>query len=159
MDAAIGSHTICDRVARDQLDIVEAAGYSPERFIWIHANCEHDFGLHLEMAKRGAWIEYDAIGWGPDEPFIDLIVKMLDAGLGQKLLLSHDRGWHDPAKSGGGKPQPYTYLVKEFLPKLRAAGTDEKTIHMLVSENPYKAFARDTNQMMEVSMKAFINDF
>jgi phosphotriesterase-related protein len=61
-NAVIGSHTIRGRVVRDQLDIIEAMGYSTERFIWIHTQAEPDFELHLEMARRGAWLEYDAIG-------------------------------------------------------------------------------------------------
>lgn len=59
VNAAIGSHTIRGRVVRDQLDIIEEAGYPPERFVWIHAHLEPDFGLNLELARRGAWIEYD----------------------------------------------------------------------------------------------------
>jgi phosphotriesterase-related protein len=144
VDAVIGSHTIRGRVARDQLDIIEKAGYHAERFIWIHTQAEPDFGLHLELAKRGVWIEYDGIGSGPDELYIDLILKMLHAGFGSKLLLSQDRGWYDPAQQLGGKPQPYTYLVDEFLPKLSEAGVDQNTIHMLTRTNPYQAFARET---------------
>jgi phosphotriesterase-related protein len=48
-NAVIGSHTIRGRVALDQLDIIEEVGYTAERFIWIHAQAEPDFGLHLEM--------------------------------------------------------------------------------------------------------------
>src|SRR6185436_13821740 len=59
--AAIGSHTIRGRVVRDQLDIIEACGYTAERFIWIHASAEPDFALNLEIARRGAWVEYDWI--------------------------------------------------------------------------------------------------
>jgi phosphotriesterase-related protein len=142
VDAVIGSHTIRGRVVRDQLNILEKSGYAPERFIWIHAHVEPDFALHLEMAKRGTWIEYDGIGWGPDEPFIQLILKMLEAGFERQLLLSQDRGWYDPAQPQGGVPKPYTYFVDEFLPKLRAAGVDEDIIRMLTCENPFHAFAR-----------------
>ena len=144
-NVVIGSHTICGRVVRDQLDIIEAMGYSPERFIWIHTQAEPDFELHLEMARRGAWLEYDAIGnieGEKDEYYIQHIQHLLDAGLGDQLLLSHDRGWYDPALPGGGVPKPYTYLPEQFLPKLRAVGVDETTIHQLTHVNPYRAFAR-----------------
>ena len=145
-NAVIGSHTIRGRVARDQLDIVEAMGYSAERFIWIHTQAESDFKLHLEMAQRGAWLEYDEIGTNNDIEndgfYIRLIQRLLDAGLGKHLLLSHDRGWYDPALPGGGIPRPFTYLSNQFLPKLRAAGVDEATILQLTCANPYQAFAR-----------------
>ena len=116
--AVIGSHTIRGRVVRDQLDIIEQAGYSPARFIWIHTQAEPDFALHLEMAQRGAWIEYDSIGDPQEDPkFIGWILHILEAGFGNQLLLSHDRGWYDPAQPGGGTPRPFTYLTQAFLPQ------------------------------------------
>ena len=144
VNAAIGSHTIRGRVVRDQLDIIEEAGYPPERFVWIHAHLEPDFGLNLEIALRGAWIEYDGIGDGSTDDgfFVERILRVLDAGLGDRLLLSQDRGWYDPAENGGGHPRPYTYLGETFLPKLREAGVDDATIRQLTSTNPFRAFAR-----------------
>jgi len=142
-DAAIGSHTLRGWVVREELAIVEEGGFTPERFIWIHANLEPDFDLHLEMARRGAWIEYDGIGGvQSDESFIQHIQGLLDAGLENRLLLSQDRIGYDPVQPDGGSPQPYTYLPERFLPRLRQAGVDEKTIRKLTVENPFKAFAR-----------------
>jgi len=144
-NAVIGSHTIRGRVVRDQLDIIEAMGHTPERFIWIHTQAEPDFELHLEMGRRGAWLEYDAIGnidIENDEYYIQRIQRILDSGLGDQLLLSHDRGWYDPGLPGGSVPKPYTYLPDQFLPKLRAVGLDEATIYQLTHTNPFRAFAR-----------------
>jgi len=81
-------------------------------------------------------------GWGDDETYVENINRVLDAGLGDQLLLSHDRGWYDPAKPGGGTPRPYTYLSEVFLPKLAASGVDQATINKLVRDNPFRAFAR-----------------
>jgi phosphotriesterase-related protein len=141
-DATIGSHTIRGRVAREQIDIIEACGHHAGRFIWIHASAEEEFGLNLELARRGAWIEYDWIGGQPDELILDRVLRMLDAGHGERLLLSQDRGWYDPALPGGGEPKPYTYLSEVFLPRLCAAGVDEATVRMLTVENPFRAYAR-----------------
>jgi phosphotriesterase-related protein len=143
-NAAIGSHTIRGSVVRDQLDIVEAAGGPADRFIWIHAQSEPEFALHQELARRGAWVEYDAIGHDDldDAYFIERIQRMLDAGLGERVLLSQDRGSYDPAQPGGGRPRPYTYLPEEFLPRLRSVGVDESTIARLTRSNPFRAFAR-----------------
>jgi phosphotriesterase-related protein len=143
-NAVIGSHTFRGQVVREQLDIIEAMGYAPERFIWIHTQAEPDFKLHLEMARRGCWLEYDAIGnpeWQSDEYYLEHIQQALDAGFGNQLLLSQDRGWYDPALPGGGTPRPYTYLPDQFLPKLRVGGVDESTIRQLTHENPFMAFA------------------
>jgi phosphotriesterase-related protein len=143
-NAVIGSHTIQGQVVREQLDIIEEVGCTPERFIWIHTQAEPDFDLHLEIARRGAWIEYDGIGGEEetDEDYLQRILRVLDAGLDHRLLLSHDRGWYDPAQPGGGTPRPFTYISEQFLPKLRAAGVDEETVRQMTHTNPFRAFAR-----------------
>lgn len=142
--AVIGSHTVRGRVVAEQLDIIEKAGYSPKRFIWIHAQAEYDFELHLAAAKRGATIEYDNIGGGEsaDRVHIERIKRLLDAGFAGQILLSHDRGWYDPAQSKGGFAKPFTYLTEFFLPRLAEAGLDAATIKKLTQDNPFEAFAR-----------------
>ena len=141
--AVIASHTIAGRVVRDQLAILESCGLPAERFIWVHTQAEADFALHLEMARRGAWIEYDNIGWqDDDDQHIQRIRQMIAAGFANRVLLSHDRGWYTPAEPGGGVPKPFTYLSQTFLPRLSAAGVEAALIHQLTVDNPFNAFAR-----------------
>src|SRR5450830_266099 len=142
--AAIGSHTIRGRVVRDQLDILAECGFPAERFICIHAHVEEDFALNLEMARRGAWIEYDNLGWEPQKDIttIERIQRLIAAGLLGRILLSHDMGWYTPAEPGGGTPQPFTYLTQTFLPNLRAAGISAAEIHQMTVTNPFRAFER-----------------
>lgn len=140
--AVIGSHTIKGRVVMDQLDIIADEGGRADRFISIHTQAEKDFGLNLAVAGRGAWIEYDNIGWVDDDELAPLIVKVLDAGRGGQLLLSHDMGWYDPALPGGGTPRPYTALSESMLPRLRAMGVSGGDIVQLTHTNPFDAFAR-----------------
>lgn len=143
-NAVIGSHTIRGKVVLDQLRIVEEEGYFVDRFIWIHTQAEDDFKLHLEIAGRGAWLEYDSIGgdWVPEERLIELVTRVLDAGHGDQLLLSHDRGWFDPSKPGGGETKSFDYLSLTFLPKLRRQGVKQEVISKLVERNPFRAFGR-----------------
>ena len=142
--SVIGSHTIRGRVVRDQLDILDSEGVTPDRFIWIHTQAEPEVDLHLEVARRGSWIEYDSIGGDDfdDAFFVERIERALDADLGGRLLLSQDRGTFDPAQPGGGTPRPYTYISEQFLPALRSAGVDETEITRLTQRNPFEAFAR-----------------
>jgi phosphotriesterase-related protein len=142
-EAAIGSHTVRGWVVREELAILEERSFAPQRFIWIHANLEPDFALNLEMARRGVWIEYDGIGGEQgDDYFIERIQRMLDAGLGDRLLLSQDRWAFNPALPNGGTSKPFTYLTDIFIPRLRAAGVDDPTIRRLTVDNPFTAFAR-----------------
>jgi phosphotriesterase-related protein len=141
--AVIASHTIRGWVARSQIQIIVSLHLSPERFVWVHANAEPNFRLHLELAKMGAWIEYDWIGQSQNDPItLRWIRSLLDAGLEDHLLLSMDSGWYDPARPGGGEPKGYTYLSQVFLPKMMNAGIGELTIQKLTHTNPFRAFAR-----------------
>jgi phosphotriesterase-related protein len=140
--AIIGSHSIRGWVVREQLQIIAEAGYRADRFIWIHTQAEADVALHLEMGRLGAWLEYDGIGGKSDEWYVEAVLRLLEAGFEKQLMLSQDRGWYDPSKPGGGKINPFTHLVGEFLPKLRAAGVDEAMVAQLVRHNPFSAYAR-----------------
>ena len=143
-NAIIGSHTIRGWVVRNQLDILEEEGYTASRFIWIHTQADPNFDLHLEMAERGCWIEYDAIGNAnapSDETIIDFLKKLIDAGYEKQIMLSHDRGWYD-AGNPNYEPKPFTYISETFIPKMRDAGFDEETIVQLTHINPFNAYAR-----------------
>lgn len=140
--AVIGSHTRRGRVVMDQLDIIEDEGYRADRFISIHTQNELDFGLNLAVAERGAFIEYDNIGNTEDAPMADRIIRVLEAGKATQLLLSHDRGWYDPAQPGGGTPKPFTHLSDVMLPLLRERGVGEDTIDQLMVRNPFAAYSR-----------------
>lgn len=142
-NAVIGSHTINGKIALEQIDIIEAAGYTAKRFIWIHAQMERDWAIYVEAAQHGAWIELDGIGGEPgDTYYLDRITAALEAGFVDQLLLSHDRGWYDPAQPGGGTPRDFTYISTVFIPKLLSAGIPAKVIHKLTHKNPFRAFAR-----------------
>ncbi|MGR9317486.1 phosphotriesterase family protein [Rhizobium leguminosarum] len=140
--AVIGSHTIRGRVVMDQLDVIEAEGYRADRFISIHTQEEKDFAYNVAVAERGAWIEYDHVDRGGDNEVAELVIKALEAGCGDRLLLSHDRGWFDPALPMGGIPKPYTHLSTVLLPELKRRGVDDGTLMRLTHDNPFEAFAR-----------------
>jgi len=141
--AAIGSHTLHGDVVHRQLDVIEDVGYSPERFIWIHAQADEE-RYHREVAERGAYVEFDWIGGDDqdDADYVDRIRTLVDAGFTDRILLSQDRGWYDPSEPEGGEQKPYTYLTERFLPTLRDAGVDEATIRRLTHDNPFEAYAR-----------------
>ena len=140
--AIIGSHTIRGRVVMDQLDIIEKEGYRADRFISIHTQEEPDFALNRAVADRGAWIEFDDVGRAPDDAVADLVIRALEAGYEAQMLISHDRGWFDPAKAGGGTPMPYTHLSDVLLPLLAERGIAPETLRRLTHDNPFNAYAR-----------------
>ena len=140
--AVIGSHTMRGSVAMRQLDILEEEGCPASRFIWIHTQNEKDLAFHDEAVSRGAWIEYDHVSRAPDAEVCALILRALAAGSTNRLLISHDVGWFDPAKPGGGTPRPYTHLSDVMMPLLRASGVDEATLRFSRRTNPFRAYSR-----------------
>ncbi len=138
----IGSHTIRGSVVLRQLDVLQEEGFSPERFVWIHTQAEGDREYHMEAAARGAWLEFDGIGGSPaDEDYLELLHTAIDAGFGDQVLLSQDRGWYDPAHPDGSNFKPYTYLMEAFVPLVREAGLGGWE-EQLLRVNPFRAFAR-----------------
>ena len=82
------------------------------------------------------------MGRAPDQELVAMIMRALETGLGEHLLISHDLGWYDPAQPGGGIPRPYTHLVENLLPALTIAGASQDAIRQLTEINPFEAFAR-----------------
>ncbi|NAZ75136.1 esterase [Kineococcus sp. T13] len=140
--ALVGTHTTGGAVVLRQLEIAVAEGLPPDRFLSIHTQTLHDDGVRRAILDQGAWIEFDDVGQGPDHVTVDLVLRTLEAGYGDRVLLSHDAGWFDPALPGGGAPRPFTHLTRTFLPALRAAGVDDPTIDDVCRHNPFRAFAR-----------------
>ena len=56
---AIATHTGVAVAAMEVLDILEAIGVSPDRWIFVHAQNEPNSGLLVQVAKRGAWVSLD----------------------------------------------------------------------------------------------------
>jgi predicted metal-dependent phosphotriesterase family hydrolase len=136
----VGCHTGQGAAALEEIRIFEEERVDPTRLIFIHADSEPDQAKHFEVARRGAWVEYDAIGSRPIEQHVQLVTAML-AKYPDRLLLSMDSGWYWAGEPGGGKIRGYNALTDRFLPALRTAGASESIIKKLTVENPSKAFA------------------
>jgi phosphotriesterase-related protein len=143
--AAVASHTIRVDSVQQEMDILEGEGMDLHRFIWVHANAEAGVAEHLEAAKRGAYIEFDAIGapYADQSLLVTYTLALVELGYAAQILLSHDAGWYQPGRPGGlpdGGIRGYTALVKEFLPALRQRGVSDELIRQLTYTNPAEAF-------------------
>lgn len=146
--AVIASHTIGGTVAQAELQALETAGHDLRRFIWVHAHTESDAAIHLDAAKRGAYLEFDGVGaedWIPQVKLLEIVLKVMEAGYIENILLSHDAGWYEPGQPDG-QPKPngirgYTALTETFIPALKARGVSEDEIRQMTAHNPARAFA------------------
>ncbi len=134
-------HTGHAIAAQESLDLIEAEGMDPARYIVAHADgieadptaAEDD---HVALLRRGVWLEYDGIGWGPLEKQERLVLAALERGYADQILLSQDAGWYHVGEPGGGEVQPMTALLGQFAPRLRAVGVSEPLLTRLLVENP-----------------------
>jgi len=132
----IHSHTTQGPVAMRQLEVLEEEGVEPSAFVWVHADAEKETSFHEEAARRGAWVEFDAITRRPWEFHLELVRSLWEKGYGHRLLLSQDAGWYHVGEPGGGKFHPYEGLLTQFVPVLRRAGLDEEAIESLLVVHP-----------------------
>ncbi len=142
------------RLALGVLDRLEGGGVPPERVILGHldSSWDEDVRVHREIARRGAWVEYDVWGWNDlywparrdgflhDIRRVELVAGMLEAGPGGRLLRSHDICTRHRLRTWGG--HGYTYLLGFGAAMLRAHGLTEADLRAVMVENPARALAR-----------------
>jgi phosphotriesterase-related protein len=127
--------------ALEELDILASQGLPGEQFNWVHAQYS-DVSFHKRVAEQGAYIGFDGMGPQDEDHYVRLVLDALEAGLEDQILLSHDAGWYRPEEPDGGASQVrgFTYLVEEFLPRLRREGVSEDLIKRMTESNPKRAF-------------------
>ena len=135
----IASHTGSGAAAIAELDLLEAAGVPLSAFIWVHAQSERDESFHDRAARRGAWVEFDGISPASLARHLELVQRMKDQGLLDRVLVSHDAGWYHVGEPGGGQFRPYTTLFTDFIPGLKSARFSDAEVWQLLVENPRRA--------------------
>jgi phosphotriesterase-related protein len=78
----------------------------------------------------------------PDATRVKMVMSLVDAGYANRVLLSSDFFQESMLKSKGGAG--IAFVVTQFLPKLRAAGLKDETVHSIITDNPRRwlAFVR-----------------
>jgi len=138
--AAIACHTASGIAAINVMEILEDERADLGRLIVVHCDAEEDLNIHREIAKRGAWIEYDSVGEGNVEKILKMIEFVANEGLEDHLLLSQDAGWYNVGEPLEGKIRSYAYLVKDFLPMMLGRDFKREFIETIMRRNPAKAF-------------------
>ena len=139
----IFTHTENGKCAEEQLDILESMGVPPERVAIGHLGSlvDPDVEVHTAICKRGAFVGFDRQGGRSDERNVPMLLKLLDAGYRDQLLISADFGvnaWPNWQQNGGpGISRARTV----FAPKLREAGVPESTIRGILVNNSRRFLA------------------
>lgn len=135
------------------LDLFEDSGVSADKVVLGHSGDTNDLGYLGELLERGCWLGMDRFGYcdvgNSLENRVQTIVELCARGHAARLLLSHDLAiyfgvfgsWedfeaHDPMAGG----VDYTFIHRQVLPALVAAGLTEDTVRALLVNNPRNLF-------------------
>jgi phosphotriesterase-related protein len=141
---AITTHLPKGGIGFELLDILGEYDVPPDRVIVGHSDIFKDGEYHAALMKRGAYVQYDNIGYGYEGPrgesdLINLIARLVRQGYVERILLSHDILRRSRLKHYGG--DGFDYLITQFLPKLNAMGVSDEAIHTMTVENPKRVLA------------------
>lgn len=142
------------RLGHKVLDIAEEEGAELRHTVLCHMNPSHDdLAYQQELASRGAFLEYDMIGMDffyadqqvqcpSDEEAARAIVKLVEQGVIDRILLSHDVFLKMMLTRYGGNG--YAYILKHFLPRLKRHGLSDRQLEILMRDNPRSVFEAKT---------------
>jgi phosphotriesterase-related protein len=143
----IASHTGPDAPAFEQIAVLQSYHIDPSAFIWVHAQQGSVEG-NIKAARMGTWISLDNVN--PDRDpgsqydvawYAERISQMKEAGLLNRVLISHDAGWYKPGEENGGAFRGFTGIFKALIPALSERGFSQKDINQLLEVNPRNAFS------------------
>ncbi len=133
--APISTHTEAGTMALEQVALLRSLGVAPERILIGHMDRLLDWDYHVAVARTGALLGYDQISkekYYPDSQRVDFIVRLVEAGFGQQIVLAGDLARKSYWKSYNGAPG-LTYILEQFVPLLRQrldqAAVDQMLIH------------------------------
>jgi predicted metal-dependent phosphotriesterase family hydrolase len=140
-------HTEIGTFGHEIVDLLIGFGMAPDRIILAHLDRNPDAELHVDIAARGVYLEYDTMGrtkYRPDSDLLNLLERVVAAGHGDRLLLGQDIGRRSMLRAYGGGPG-MRYLMERFVPRVRSRIGDGATDAILVA-NPARAFSVEASR-------------
>jgi phosphotriesterase-related protein len=149
--APITTHTDQGTMGDLQQRVLTEKGVPAHRIVIGHSCGSGDHAYHMQIARGGSYLGFDRFGLDmlhPDEVRVDSLAKLIQAGAGDRAVVSHDSVW-----CWRGQPFPPdleaaviqqwnpTHFSKRIVPKLRDRGITDEQIDALLIENPRRFFA------------------
>jgi phosphotriesterase-related protein len=155
-DCAIITHTEHSRHGDRQQQTFAENGANMARVMIGHQDEQTSPEPILALAQRGTFVAVDRIGLdslASDDTRADNVAAVVKAGFVRQMCLSHDcvcsltaprfpfpmpkeKRPQNPAKSWAEKQKPLTFLLTDFLPKLKARGVTDADIDTMLRDNP-----------------------
>lgn len=144
--AAVSTHT-GKNTAFETIDTLLKFGVNPKKVIIGHQDLIDDTNYHIELLKRGINIGFDTCGksaYMPDETRAKDIIKLIEAGYGDHIILSNDISRRTYFTSYG--QQGYLAVMKIIVPLLKEYGASQQQINKLLIDNPAEIVNNDNWQ-------------
>jgi phosphotriesterase-related protein len=127
-----------------QLDVLEAAGANPAHVAIGHLCCldEPSAATAMQVARRGAYVGFDRVTIQSilsDEKRAAMFMRLVEAGLADRLLLSSDFAVGAALKRRGGPGLAQASTV--FGAMLIRAGLEPATLRAILVDNPRRFLA------------------
>ena len=139
------THTEAGTMGWEQIELLADEGVDPRRVCLSHMDRNPDFWEHKRIAETGAFLGYDCPGktkYGPDELRVDLLQRIINAGLGGQILLGNDLGRPSYWRHYGGGPG-LDFVLKKHVPRLRDEGISAVAIDKILIKNPRRYLTGD----------------
>ena len=139
-DVPVLVHTDMGTAGNLLVDALEAAGVPPHAVMLCHIDRNPDSYVHRCLAQRGVYLQYDTPGrikYQPENIVVDLMRRLFDAGLGERILLGGDMARRSYWKAYGGGPG-FDYLLTQFTPRLRDEGFSDQELETIWHHNPIR---------------------
>jgi len=145
-----------DRVGEQQIRILKEEGVDLNRVYIGHSNDDTDIEYLLGLLEQGVWLGLDRYPGGrtPGTPNwegrTEVVKKLIDAGYGHRIMLSHDHSvplcQPTPEMQEDRRqfnPDGYLFITRNVLPRLKELGASDQDIHQIMVNNPRNFFEVD----------------
>jgi len=134
-----------------QQERLTAMGVPAHRIIVGHSCGCADFDYHLKIATGGSYLGFDRFGLEmvlPDSTRIVSLARVIDAGAGDRVVISHDTVWcalgsfipEDKFAELGVNNSPL-HFTNVIMPQLLEADVTQAQIDTMLIDNPRRYFA------------------
>ena len=148
----ITTHTTDGSMGPEQMEIFMDEGLEPRKVTVGHCSDSADIPYLTRILDTGAFLGFDRVGieiYTKDETKVGVMAALVAMGYTSQIVFSHDNVgcMHGMGPVSRFTPTPeaqskrrYTYLLEEFVPKLKEAGVSEEAIRQILVDNPRRYF-------------------
>jgi 5-phospho-D-xylono-1,4-lactonase len=119
------------------VDFLERSGINPNKVMLNHMDKKNDLALHINLAKRGYYLEYDTFWrekYDPEKKLWPFIERMVDKGYGGAIIAASDIYgdvmWKMTSKRGG-----LSAFFSSIIVKLQRLKIPEDIINKIIGGN------------------------